>query len=271
MTEKFAVIGHPVAHSQSPALHQAFAAQHSIELDYSLIDCAPAQFDSTVMQFFATGGRGLNVTLPHKAAAFLLAHQVGMRARLANAANTLYYSGEVLLGDNTDGTGLVRDLVGNLQLDLRDSHIVIIGAGGAARGIAAPLLGLWPARLTIANRTVERAVALAENLSGLGNVHARALDHLQDERCDVVINATAASLSGQIPVLNLDVSGAIAYDIVYSSRPTLFMEWADQHGAAASYDGWGMLVEQAAESFYLWHQVWPDTRPMIDDRKAYAR
>ena len=267
MTDRYAIIGYPVTHSRSPFIHEQFAAQTSQDLSYERIDCEPALLADTVAAFFAEGGCGLNVTAPHKQAAFLLADTVGMRARIAGAVNTLSLSsGRRLIGENTDGTGLLRDLLVNLGLPLAGKSILILGAGGAARGIAAPLLGQAPATLTVANRTFERAVELVETLAGFGDVHARGLDALGGERFDLVVNATAAELGDDDLQTDLDVEGTVCYDLTYAARPTGFMRWAQARGAGGAHDGWGMLVEQAAESFYLWRGVWPQTRPVIDAR-----
>lgn len=262
--QRFAVVGSPVAHSRSPDIHQRFGEQAGIALSYTRMELAPPQFEAAVRRFFDEGGRGLNVTLPHKSAAFFIADHVGMRARVAGAANVLYLSehGE-LIGENTDGTGLVRDLTSNLGVSLRGARVLLVGAGGAARGVVAPLLGQQPDALWIVNRTEPRAEALAESLSGFGPVLARRFDQL-DSNFDLVINATSASFAGTAPALPaIAVAGAVCYDMVYGDGATPFMDWAGVNHARSVHDGWGMLVEQAAESFYLWHHVWPDTGPLL--------
>ncbi len=267
MTDRYAVVGFPVTHSRSPFIHERFAKQTSQDISYDRIDCEPASFARTVTAFFDAGGRGLNVTAPHKQAAFVLADTVGMRARIAGAVNTLSPSAEGgLVGDNTDGTGLLRDLLVNLGLTLAGSRILLLGAGGAARGIAAPLLGQAPAGLTVANRTFERAVELVETIAGFGNVRARPLDSLAGENFDLIVNATAAGLDDEALQLDVDATASVCYDLTYAAQPTAFMRWARAAGARRVHDGWGMLVEQAAESFYLWRRVWPQTRPVIDAR-----
>lgn len=267
MTDRYGVIGRPVAHSRSPFIHAQFAAQFGQQIDYTRIDCAPGEFDERVMAFFESGGLGLNVTMPHKQAAFALVSRLGVRARIANAVNVIGFSASGdLMGDNTDGTGLVRDLVRNLRIGLRDSRILLLGAGGAARGVAAPLLGQRPESLTIANRTFERALALVEQVGGFGKVRARHLEGLAGERFDLIINATSAGLANEAPVIGCALDKTICYDMTYDSGPTPFMRWARAAGARDVHDGWGMLVEQAAESFYIWRQLWPDTARLIEQR-----
>ncbi len=272
MTDRYAVIGHPVAQSRSPWIHAQFAGQLRMDMDYSRIDCPPEEAERTMRSFFAGGGSGLNVTAPHKQAAFLIADRIGMRARIAGAVNTLTREDDgQLTGDNTDGTGLVRDLVQNLGVAVTGSRVLLLGAGGAARGVVAPLLGQKVARLTIANRTHEKALALAETFAGFGPVDARRPDRLTPG-FDVIINATAAGLRGGVPggVPDIDaaiVEGSCCYDLTYGDGGlTSFVTWAGENGAREIHDGWGMLVEQAAESFYLWRGTWPQTGPVIAAR-----
>jgi shikimate dehydrogenase len=267
MTDRYAVIGHPVANSLSPFLHGQFATQTGEAIQYELINCVAARLTRTVTAFFEAGGRGLNVTLPHKKAAFLLADKVGRRARMAGAANILKIEkdGEIS-GDNTDGTGLVRDLVGNLDLRLKGTRVLVIGAGGAARGIIGPLLAERIDTLTIANRTYANALALATTFSGQGKIETRKLRELS-AGFDLVINATSAGVRNSIP--NMEASAvreAICYDLMYGPDNTPFMNWAHRNGAAAVHDGWGMLVEQAAESFHIWRGVWPETASLVAAR-----
>lgn len=268
MTDRYAVIGHPVAHSRSPEIHETFAMQTGQELTYERIDCAPEELAATVDRFFSSGGKGLNVTLPHKQAAFLLADRISMRARVAGAANLLKREDDGhITGDNTDGTGLVRDLVQNLGIGLAGSRILLLGAGGAARGILAPLLGQRPAALVIANRTHEKALALAESFGGLGKVSACRLGKLPAD-FDLVINATSAGLDDAAPDIDAaTVRSAHCYDLFYANTDTPFMSWARSNGASSVHDGWGMLVEQAAESFYIWRGIWPDTTSLSGGRQ----
>lgn len=267
MTDRYGLIGHPVAQSLSPYIHGRFARQTDQAMSYEAINCVSARLAHTISAFFAGGGLGLNVTSPHKKAAFRLADKLGKRARLAGAVNTLKVekNGEIL-GDNTDGTGLVRDLSRNLGLKLKDTRVLVIGAGGAARGIVGPLLAEHPGTLTIANRTHANAMSLAQNLAGQGNVLTCRLQELSNDY-DVVINATSAGLRNATP--NMDstaIRNAVCYDLMYGKVDTQFMKWAHRHGARSVHDGWGMLVEQAADAFSIWRGVRPDTTTLIAHR-----
>ena len=258
-------MGHPVRHSLSPAIHTAFAEQTGHNLRYLAIDVRD-RFEPAVREFFAAGGRGLNVTIPHKGSAYTLADDVSMGARVARAVNTLHLGPDCrLVGDNTDGPGLVRDLKDNLGVALVGRRVLLVGAGGAASGVIAPLFGAGIATLVVANRTVERAENLAENFSGFGDIHGTGFDGIGDDPYDVVINATPLGRSDEVvPVPSGAVRGAICYDMVYTPDPTAFCRWASEAGAAACYGGLGMLVEQAAESYRIWHGVRPDTAPVIE-------
>jgi shikimate dehydrogenase len=260
MTDRYAVFGHPIAHSKSPQIHAAFARQTGQDMTYEAILAPLEDFAASVAAFIAAGGRGANVTVPFKEQAFALANRLSPRAQRAGAVNTLTFDAEGILGDNTDGAGLVADLTRNLRCPLAGRRILLLGAGGAARGVIEPLLDEKPAALVIANRTVSRAQELAE-LFGQG-VRACGFDGI-DAPCDVVINATAASLAGELPPLSprLFTADTLAYDMMYG-RDTPFLSFARSHGAATA-DGLGMLVEQAAEAFYVWRSVRPDTAPII--------
>jgi shikimate dehydrogenase len=264
MTDRYAVFGHPIAHSKSPQIHAAFARQTGQDMTYEAILAPKDGFAASVAQFIATGGRGANVTVPFKEEAFRLASRLSPRAERAGAVNTLVF-GDGILGDNTDGAGLVADLTRNLHCTLAGRRILLLGAGGAARGVIEPLLDQQPAALVIANRTVGRAQELAD-LFGRG-VSACGLD-APDAPFDLVINATAASLAGELPPLSPRVFTAdtLAYDMMYG-RDTPFLAFARSHGAATA-DGLGMLVEQAAEAFWLWRGVRPDTAPVIAALRA---
>ena len=259
MTDRYAVFGHPIAHSKSPQIHAAFARQTGQDMTYEAILAPRDGFADSVAAFIAAGGRGANVTVPFKEDAFRLASRLSPRAERAGAVNTLMFV-DGILGDNTDGAGLVADLTRNLGCALAGKRILLLGAGGAARGVIEPLLGQQPAALVIANRTVSRAQDLAA-LFGRG-VSACGFD-AADTPFDLVINATSASLAGALPPLSPRVFSAatLAYDMMYG-RDTPFLGFARSHGAATA-DGLGMLVEQAAEAFYLWRDVRPDTAPVI--------
>jgi shikimate dehydrogenase len=263
--DQYGVIGHPVSHSWSPFIHGMFAKQTQQALVYRLYDVAPEQFREQVLVFVALGGRGLNVTVPHKLSAAALASQLTPRARRAGAVNTLIFQDGDILGDNTDGAGLVNDLTLNLGLTLTKRRLLLIGAGGAARGVLAPLLALEPVELVVAGRTPERAQSLAAEFAELGAVRGCGLEELSLGSFDLVINATSASLSGEVPRIPREALSAttVCYDMAYAKTETAFVRWAQQQGCGRAVQGWGMLVEQAAESFALWRSVRPDTRPVL--------
>ena len=269
MTDRYAVVGNPIAHSKSPEIHAAFARQTGHDIAYSRLLAPVDGFRMTVERFRAAGGKGVNVTVPFKLEAFDLADEVSQRARDAEAANFLDFEDGRIRADNTDGMGLTRDIVRNLGFGLANKRVLLLGAGGAAQGVLTPLLEHEPSILTIANRTVEKALRLAETyrrkavaassvLCGLG------FDELAGHQFDLVINATSTSLQGALPPLPADAfaAGALAYDMMYGTTPTPFLAFAAAHGAKTS-DGLGMLVEQAAESFLLWRCVRPETAPVI--------
>ncbi len=264
MTDHYAVFGHPIAHSKSPQIHAAFARQTGQDMTYEAILAPKDGFAASVAAFVAAGGRGANVTVPFKEEAFRLASRLSSRAERAGAVNTLVFD-DGILGDNTDGAGLVADLARNLECALTGRRILLLGAGGAARGVIEPLLDQQPAALVIANRTVSRAQELAELFDR--GVRACGFDAL-DTPFDLVINATAASLAGELPPLSpsLFTPDTLAYDMMYGGD-TPFLSFARTHGAATA-DGLGMLVEQAAEAFWLWRGVRPDTAPVISALRA---
>lgn len=266
--DRYAVIGNPIAHSKSPQIHAAFARQTGQELSYEALLAPVDGFAQTVADFRAHGGRGLNVTVPFKLEAFALAERHTARAQAAGAVNTLAFGADGILGDNTDGAGLVRDLSANLDFALAGRRILLLGAGGATRGVLLPLLDSRPARLTIANRTVAKAEALSTLFAARAGdcvLDACGFDALAGRRFDLVINATAASLADELPPLppGLYAEGALAYDMMYGRDPTRFMRAALADSAARAADGLGMLVEQAAESFTLWRGVRPDSGPVL--------
>jgi shikimate dehydrogenase len=270
MSDRYAVIGNPVAHSKSPQIHAAFARQTGQDVEYLRLLAPLDGFRAAVAEFRAGGGRGLNVTLPFKLEAFDLADEVSQRAKDARAANFLSFDGSRIRADNTDGAGLVADLTTNLGLALEAKRVLLLGAGGAAQGVLFPLLAQNPAILAIANRTVDKALRLAESVrhqpdaahtvvSGLG------YGELAGHHFDLLINATSSSLQGEAPPLPAGIfaPGALAYDMMYGREPTPFLLFAQAQGAARCADGLGMLVEQAAESFFLWRGVRPQTAPVI--------
>lgn len=269
--DRYAVMGNPIGHSKSPLIHTLFAAQTGQSLSYEAILVEPDGFDAAVTAFHATGGKGLNVTVPFKQDAWRLAQVRTPRAERAGAVNTLWWDAQGRLhGDTTDGVGLVRDLQNNQGAILTGKRILLVGAGGAARGVLEPLLQARPERLVIANRTPDKAVALAEAFGDLGAVSGCGFDALEAEPFDLVINATAAGLSGEVPPLPASVfaAGAWAYDMMYGREPTAFVKWALARGADQACDGLGMLVEQAAEAFWIWRGVRPKTGPVIAELRS---
>jgi len=263
MTDRYAVVGNPVAHSRSPAIHAEFARQTAQDMTYTRLLAPLDGFARTVEAFRAEGGKGLNVTLPFKGEAFGLATERTARALSAQAVNTLRFDDHRVLGDNTDGAGLVRDILVNLALPLEGRHVLLVGAGGAASGVIQALLDSGIETLVIANRTVERARELAERFGG--KARPCGLDALGETRFDVVVNATSASLSGDAPALAPGVfaPGCLAYDMMYGKGETPFLAAARAAGAGRLADGLGMLVEQAAESFEVWRGVRPRTAPVL--------
>jgi shikimate dehydrogenase len=262
----YGVVGHPVSHSLSPFIHSMFARETGQAMSYRLFDVAPAEFPGFVAGFFDRGGRGLNITVPHKIMAAEAANELSARAAHAAAINTLVMRADgTILGDNTDGVGLVRDLCDNLGLVVTNRRVLIIGAGGATRGVLAPLLGLSPTLVVIANRTPERAAALAAAFTDLGATHGAGFEDVGGEPFDLIINATSAGLSGEMPPVPSGAIGrnTVCYDLSYGRTATAFVDWARAHGAAQALQGWGMLVEQAAESFRLWRGVRPGTATVL--------
>jgi shikimate dehydrogenase len=270
--DRYAVLGHPISHSRSPWIHARFAAQTEQAVSYEAIDVEPIQLASFVREFFAGGGGGLNITLPHKVAAAALATQLSDAARVAGAANTLWRDpAGRLCADNTDGVGLARDLGVNLGIELTGRRLLLLGAGGAARGILTALLNPAPAELIIANRTRSRAEELAAQFSGAAAVRAVALGELSAPAFDLIINATSASLAGEALALPPKLLGrdSVCYDLAYQDGGTMFVQWARAHGVRHAYGGIGMLIEQAAESFRLWRGVRPDTAPLLAELSPY--
>ena len=263
MPDHYAVIGNPVAHSKSPLIHAAFARQTGQDMDYELLLAPADAFAASARAFHARGGRGLNVTLPFKGEAYRFASRCSDRASAAQAANTLKFEDDAILGDNTDGAGLVNDLIHNLGCVIAGRRVLLLGAGGAARGVVGPLLEQQPARLALANRTVAKAQLLAQDFGG--EFEAGSYAALTGRQFDVVINATSASLNRALPPLPNGVfaHGALAYDMMYGRSDTPFLAFARREGAAYFADGLGMLVEQAAESFFIWRGLHPDTAPVL--------
>ena len=257
--DRYVVFGNPIAHSKSPVLHRLFAEQTGQSMQYDTLLAPLDDFGGSALAFFQQG-RGANVTVPFKEDAYRLANSLTARAQRAGAVNTLSKLADgTLLGDNTDGAGLVRDLTVNAGFSLKGKRILILGAGGAVRGALEPILAEGPASVTIANRTVEKAEVLVELFSDLGPVAASGFDWLK-EPVDLIINATSASLAGEVPPIAsslIEPGQTLCYDMMYGKAPTPFCLWASEHGAGHVMDGLGMLAEQAAEAFYLWRGVRP--------------
>jgi len=264
--DRYAVIGHPVAHSRSPFIHAHFAQQTRQSLEYGRIDVPPERFENVVREFFAGGGKGLNVTVPHKEAVLALVDELSPRAARARAVNTLARRADGrLFGDNTDGAGLVRDLLDNHRVTIAGRRVLLLGAGGAARGVMAPLLGLQPHSLTLANRSIDRARALAAEFAADGDIRVQAFAEIAGPAYDLVINATSASLAGDVPPVPAAAFGpqTFCYDMAYGREDTPFVHFAQERGCARAVMGLGMLVEQAAESFLVWRGVLPDTASVL--------
>lgn len=266
MPGRYAVFGNPIGHSQSPLIHTLFAAQVGIQLDYQPLLAPLECFGEAVKRFRDADGCGANVTLPFKHQAFVLAHFCSKRAKQACAANTLCFSEEGLIyADNTDGEGLLCDLLDNLHLSLNGARLLLLGAGGAASGVLGALLEAGPAEVHIVNRTPAKAVELASHFAVLGCVKGSGLEDIGNKPYDLIINATSASLDGEVPALPPSILHADSwcYDMAYGGRPTAFLNWAQAQGATRLSDGLGMLVEQAAAAFQIWHGVRPMTAPVI--------
>ncbi|WP_039918009.1 shikimate dehydrogenase [Cellvibrio mixtus] len=265
MTDLYAVFGNPISHSKSPVIHRQFAEQTGQDMHYTKQLVNEGEFEKAAQDFFAQGGKGLNITVPFKLNAFEFAQKRTARAERAGAINTLaVLSDGTILGDNTDGIGMIHDMH-NLGWEIQGKRVLILGAGGAVRGILQPLLEEQPARITIANRTLSKAEELAKNFLDLGDIHAKAFEQLHGDSFDIVINGTSASLQGELPPLpeKLLAANASCYDMMYGAEPTIFLQWAKTHGATQIADGLGMLIGQAAEAFYLWRQIRPEVVPVI--------
>ncbi len=264
--DNYCVMGNPVAHSKSPQIHAAFAEQTRQKIFYQAILVDEGKFKDSIKEFQRKGGKGLNITVPFKPDAWEASDQMSRRAERAVAVNTISFNDEgKIAGDNTDGIGLIRDLTINHKLSIKDKNILILGAGGAARGILDPLFDEQADRVVIANRTVNRAQKLADIFSDRGDISTCGFDELVSSNFDIVINATSASLQGDVPPLpeGLVNKNTCCYDMMYSAADTPFVAWAKAHGAGIALDGLGMLVEQAAESFFIWRGVRPETGSVI--------
>jgi shikimate dehydrogenase len=263
MTDKYAVIGNPIAHSKSPQIHQMFAQQTGQDISYEAILAPLDGFASTIERLRKGAYKGCSVTVPFKFEAFQLATQLSKRAQAAQAVNTLKFDGDTIFGDNTDGSGLVSDIQNNLNFHLKARRILLMGAGGAAYGVILPLLSTG-SKISVVNRTFENARRLAEIFLSQGNIEIFSYAELGKQVFDCIINATSSSIAGELPPLprGIFAPGALAYDMMYGNE-TPFMRFAREHGAAVISDGLGMLIEQAAEAFFIWRGVRPETAPVI--------
>lgn len=270
--DRYAVVGYPIQHSWSPFIHGLFAKQTGQAMSYTRLAVTPENFERDVAAFFAAGGKGLNITVPHKQSANIVTRYRTPRAEIARAVNTLVWKNDGLLGDNTDGAGLVTDLTRNLGFDIGGTRILLLGAGGAARGVLGPLLAAAPEYVEIANRHKQRAVDLAEEFHLLGTVRGCAFEDISEGVFDLVLNATSASLQDDIPPIPRGVIGpaTLCYDMAYGKGDTAFTRWSKTVGAGRAETGWGMLVEQAAEAFLLWRGLKPDTKPVLEAVKDQA-
>nr|WP_245965138.1 shikimate dehydrogenase [Trinickia dinghuensis] len=273
-TDLYAVIGNPIAHSKSPVIHTRFAEQTGERIEYRRLLAPVDGFADTVRAFVAAGGRGLNVTVPFKLEAYALADRLSPRASAAGAVNTLRFDADGIYGDNTDGVGLVGDIETNLRVELNGARVLLLGAGGAARGAVLPVLERGPCALTIVNRTAEKAQTLVEQFAQAAREAGCALSGgapstIEPIPYDVIVNATAGSLTAEVPECDERAfgPGTLAYDMMYGAQPTVFMRHAQALGARIS-DGLGMLVEQAAESFWVWRGVRPASAQVLAELRS---
>lgn len=273
IVDQYAVFGNPIAHSRSPLIHRLFAEQTNQTLSYQATEVEVDQFIQTAHTFFTkTNHLGLNITVPFKQQAYALADQLSQRAQLAGAVNTLAKKTvnckKLIVGDNTDGIGLVNDINGNLGWSIQGKNVLLLGAGGAVRGVLGPLLETAPSCIVIANRTIKKAEELADtfNKEYPANVSGMGFDAIGDQPFDLIINGTSASLAGDLPPLpeSIVTQYSHCYDMMYSKQDTVFIQWAKENGVINCADGLGMLVEQAAESFFIWRNIKPKTQPVIE-------
>lgn len=258
MKKQFGVIGNPISHSKSPMIHALFAKNSGVELEYEPYLLSIDHFENELKELVSKGLVGANITLPFKEKAYLLADELTIEAKEANAVNTLFFK-EKWIGHNTDGNGLLKDLLNRCNVQLKDKRILVLGAGGAVRGILGPLLRENPSEIILANRTFEKAQNLADIFSKVGNIKAIEWQNITGH-FDLIINGTSGSLSGEFPEINCDIDKhTVGYDLVYSNEPTVFMNYLMNKGAKKTFDGLGMLVEQAALSFEFWNGIYPET------------
>jgi len=266
VTDSYAVIGNPIAHSKSPQIHHAFARQLGDDLEYTIIECPPDGFLDAVSKFRSHGGRGMNVTTPFKLEAFALADELSDRAESAGSVNTLRFDSDAVVADNFDGVGFVRDVTVNLGMGISARRVLVLGAGGAARGLRGPIADEGPSELLVVNRSLDKARQVVDGVEAGALLRVGGYDDLRGEAFDLVVNATSASMHGELPPVTVSTfrPGGVAYDLAYGLGLTPFLELARSAGVARVVDGVGMLVEQAAEAFAWWRGTRPETRAMID-------
>lgn len=266
--DQYLVFGNPIKQSRSPFIHQYFAKTTKQELNYQSKLAEVDSFTNSVREFISEGGKGANVTAPFKEQALEISDELSDRARLAGAVNTLSFKNGKIYGDNTDGEGLVQDLLRN-DVQLKNSRILLLGAGGAAKGVILPLLAQSPKSIVIANRTVSKAEAIIEKFND-DKLSACSFDQTSEKTFDVIVNATSASLSGKLPTIATSIisENTVCYDMVYGKELTPFLVWTKDHGANKVIDGLGMLVGQAAESFRVWRGIKPEVATVIEQLKA---
>ncbi len=267
----YAVFGNPIKHSKSPQIHTLFARQTDIPLHYQAIEVPSDRFDENVRYFASLNGKGLNITVPFKEEAYALCDSLTPRAKTSGSVNTIWFDEhEKIYGDTTDGKGLINDLTINHAVDLKNKSILILGAGGSVKAILEPICEQNPKNIIIANRTVSRAEELANIFTNFKNIEACSFDDLSSSSFDIIINGTSLSLAGELPPISSTVitSDTCCYDLMYSDTETIFMSWCSDQGASKVIDGLGMLVEQAAESFLIWHGVKPETAPVIKSLRS---
>ncbi|MDB2544606.1 shikimate dehydrogenase [Woeseiaceae bacterium] len=264
--EQYGVLGDPISHSQSPAIHNLFASQLHQTINYKAFHVIQNELKKFITEYKKKGGKGLNVTLPHKTAVMEYIDEISPRAAKAGAVNTLIFDENKIIGDNTDGIGLINDLENNFHQNIKNKNILIIGAGGASRGIINPLMEKEPSSLTIANRTASKANQLVSRFQQYLNIDACGIDALKPKQpYDIIINATSSAITStsiDFPCFII-AKNTICYDLSYGSSPTQFMLWAMENGAECAIQGWGMLIEQAAESYLIWKKIRPDTSAIL--------
>jgi shikimate dehydrogenase len=267
MSDRYAVIGNPIGHSKSPLIHSTFAKQTGQDITYEAMEAQIGTFNGAVDAFRANGGQGINITAPFKLDAYAYATDQTERARLAGASNCLKFDGDRVTAENFDGVGLVNDIVRNLGVPFAGKRVLVLGAGGAVRGALLPFLAQKPASLTLVNRDIGKAQRVVRDADATEAVQVSGYRELNGSRFDVVVNATSASLSGELPPVPATVfgNGALAYELVYGKGLTPFLRLAQNAGVRRLADGVGMLVEQAAEAFLWWRGVRPETRALIQE------